>query len=84
MSAEELALRDEKDPAVAEMSSQPRVKRTWWGGKKVIPPEQVGAVDAYADVEAGPEPRRPMLLAPIYNGIAAGLSICKWFCSLTG
>ncbi|KAI9068985.1 hypothetical protein FKP32DRAFT_1560577 [Trametes sanguinea] len=53
-------------------------KRTWWGGKKTVTvggSEAASAVDAYADVEAGPERRRPMLLAPIYNGLAAGLSL---------
>ncbi|RDX46455.1 hypothetical protein OH76DRAFT_1356082 [Lentinus brumalis] len=73
MSAEELAL--EKD-VPAEKGPVTKTKRTWWGGKKtVVVSEESSAVDSYADVEAGPEPRRPMLLAPIYNGLAAGLSL---------
>ncbi|KAI0763980.1 glycosyl transferase family group 2-domain-containing protein [Trametes elegans] len=77
MSAEDLALGEEKEAEVKEVSApRTRTKRTWWGGKRTIPvSETESAVDAYADVEAGPEPRRPMLLAPIYNGLAAGLSI---------
>ncbi|KAI0746494.1 glycosyl transferase family group 2-domain-containing protein [Daedaleopsis nitida] len=76
MSVEELGLADEKD-AVKETAVQPttETKRTWWGGKKTVTTDVVSAVDSYADVEAGPEPRRPMLLAPIYNGLAAGLSM---------
>ncbi len=76
MSAEELAL--EKD-VPAEKGPVTKTKRTWWGGKKtVVVSEESSAVDSYADVEAGPEPRRPMLLAPIYNGLAAGLSLCEF------
>ncbi|KAI0711643.1 glycosyl transferase family group 2-domain-containing protein [Earliella scabrosa] len=37
--------------------------------------ESVMDVLPYEDVEAGPEPRRPVLLAPIYNGLAVGVSI---------
>ena len=78
MSAEELALGAEKDPAAAEADGPTtKTKRTWWGGKKTVMVSESDSVDTYADVEAGPEPRRPMLLAPIYNGLAAGLSICE-------
>ncbi|EIW55944.1 uncharacterized protein TRAVEDRAFT_171869 [Trametes versicolor FP-101664 SS1] len=78
MSAEDLALGEEKDTDVREGQVGPttKTKRTWYGGKKtVVVSEAASTVDTYADVEAGPEPRRPMLLAPIYNGLAAGLSI---------
>ncbi|KAH9941252.1 glycosyl transferase family group 2-domain-containing protein [Epithele typhae] len=75
MSVEELTM--DKEPIVKEtpVGSTTKVKRTWWGGKKTVVVERPDGIDAYADVEAGPEPRRPMLLAPIYNGLAAGLSI---------
>ena len=43
--------------------------------------ESVMDVLPYEDVEAGPEPRRPVLLAPIYNGLAVGVSICESFCT---
>ncbi|KAM5542549.1 hypothetical protein V8D89_004008 [Ganoderma adspersum] len=46
-----------------------KTKKTWWGGKKTVT-IQLGD----GDVKAGPEPRRAVLLAPFYNGIAAGLS----------
>ncbi|RPD65196.1 hypothetical protein L226DRAFT_456355 [Lentinus tigrinus ALCF2SS1-7] len=73
MSAEELAL--EKEPPAGK-GPVTTTKRTWWGGKKTVTVSEESSVsDSYADVEAGPEPRRPMLLAPIYNGLAAGLSL---------
>ena len=75
MSAEELALEKE---APADKGPVTRTKRTWWGGKKTVTVSEASStIDSYADVEAGPEPRRPMLLAPIYNGLAAGLSLCE-------
>lgn len=83
MSADDLALGEEKDADVRERQVGPttKTKRTWYGGKKtVVVSEAASTVDTYADVEAGPEPRRPMLLAPIYNGLAAGLSICESLC----
>lgn len=50
--------------------------RTWYGRKKVIEVP----VAAYDDLESsGPEPRPAMLLAPAYNGLAAGLSICEHY-----
>lgn len=81
MSVEELAL-DEKDSAAVKESTASgsrttKTKRTWWGGKKTMSEVSSSVADTYADVEAGPEPRRPMLLAPIYNGLAAGLSVCE-------
>ena len=87
MSAEDLALGDEKAGADAKDAPRTKTKRTWWGGKRTVqvsPSEAESTVDTYADVEAGPERRRPMLLAPIYNGLAAGLSICEWTRSLRG
>ncbi|KAI0827193.1 glycosyl transferase family group 2-domain-containing protein [Trametes gibbosa] len=75
----DLALGDEKEAAGVKGSaarSRTKTKRTWYGGKKtVVVSEAASTVDTYADVEAGAERRRPMLLAPIYNGLAAGLSI---------
>ncbi|OBZ77183.1 Glucans biosynthesis glucosyltransferase H [Grifola frondosa] len=49
-----------------------RTKRTWWGGKRTV---AVDPEEAYAPEGTGPEARRAVLLAPIYNGLAAGLSI---------
>ncbi|KAI0070924.1 hypothetical protein K474DRAFT_1607813 [Panus rudis PR-1116 ss-1] len=47
-----------------------KTKRTWYGRKKTV---VVDNEDPYVDGE--PEPRPAMLWAPIYNGLAAGLSI---------
>ena len=79
MSVDELNMGAEKDPATVDVvEPKTKTKRTWWGGKKTVPVDSMDHVNTYADVEAGPERRRPMLLAPIYNGLAAGLSICEY------
>ena len=49
-----------------------KTTRTWWGGKKTVTIEL-----GDEDLEAGAEPRRAVLLAPFYNGLAAGLSMCE-------
>jgi hypothetical protein len=50
-----------------------KVTRTWYGRKKtvVVPVEEEGALDGI------PEKRAAMMLAPITNGLAFGLSICE-------
>ncbi|EJF58996.1 hypothetical protein DICSQDRAFT_182230 [Dichomitus squalens LYAD-421 SS1] len=76
MSAEDLALDSLKEKEPAEPETVTKTKRTWWGGKKTVTIErQPSALAAYSDVEAGSEARRTVLLAPIYNGLAAGLSM---------
>ncbi|TBU27325.1 glycosyl transferase family group 2-domain-containing protein [Dichomitus squalens] len=76
MSAEDLALDSLKEKEPAEPETVTKTKRTWWGGKKTVTIErQPSALAAYRDVEAGSEARRTVLLAPIYNGLAAGLSM---------
>lgn len=46
-----------------------KTKRTWYGKKKQV---------AVPQLEEGvPEPRPIMLYAPIYNGLAFGLSVCE-------
>ena len=78
MSAEDLALDSLKEKEPAQPEPVTKTKRTWWGGKKTVTIErQPSTLSTYRDVEAGPEARRTMLLAPIYNGLAAGLSICE-------
>ncbi|EMD36208.1 hypothetical protein CERSUDRAFT_115155 [Gelatoporia subvermispora B] len=69
LSAEDL----EKAPGMVDEKDavKTKTKRTWWGGKKTTVVE-----NHYGDEEDdGPEPRPAVLLAPIYNGLAAGLSI---------
>ena len=75
MSAEDLAL--ESTAALKEKRGAPggpitKTKRTWWGGQRTVTIEP-----ADRDVEAGPEPRKAMLLAPLYNGLAVALSVCE-------
>lgn len=45
-------------------------RRTWYGRKITI------VVDD--NLEGIPEPRPTMLYAPVYNGLAAGLSLCEY------
>ncbi|EMD33023.1 hypothetical protein CERSUDRAFT_77061 [Gelatoporia subvermispora B] len=69
LSAEDL----EKAPGMVDEKDavKTKTKRTWWGGKKTTVVE-----NHYGDEEDnGPEPRPALLLVPIYNGLAAGLSI---------
>ncbi|KAK7689381.1 hypothetical protein QCA50_007173 [Cerrena zonata] len=74
MSLEDLSGDFEKAVAVDEKAVDPsrkrtKVKRNWWGKKIVVDDN---------DLEYGhgePEKRPAMLYAPIYNGLAAGLSI---------
>lgn len=78
MSAEDLAL--DSTAALKEKEGAPegpimKTKRTWWGGEKTVTINS--PADSVRDVEAGPEPRKAMLLAPLYNGIAVGLSVCE-------
>ena len=48
-----------------------KTKRTWYGKKKTV---------VVPDLEEGvPEPRPIMLYAPVYNGLAFGMSICGYF-----
>lgn len=68
---------DEKP--VGPTRKRTKVKRNWWGKKRIV------VVDDGLDEEYGngvPEKRPAMLYAPIYNGLAAGLSICEYFFGL--
>ncbi|EIW76066.1 hypothetical protein CONPUDRAFT_158837 [Coniophora puteana RWD-64-598 SS2] len=57
-----------------ENQTQPaRYKRTWYGRKVIVPPSDKESALDTADV--GPEKRPTMVYAPIYNGLAAGLSM---------
>ena len=50
-----------------------KVTRTWYGRKKTV----VVPVEDEAALEGIPEKRAAMMLAPITNGLAFGLSICE-------
>ena len=60
------------EKGVAPSGTITKTKKTWWGGKKTVTIQP-----GDGDIEAGPEPRRAVLLAPFYNGLAAGLSTCE-------
>ena len=71
MSMEDLATDMEKGDEVSEKDAvKTKTTRNWFGKKKTV---------VVPDLEDGmPEPRPVMLYAPIYNGLAFGLSICKF------
>ena len=63
----------EKDAAEIEQKEavKRKTKRTWYGKKKTV---------VVPDLEQGlPEQRPIMLYAPIYNGLAFGMSVCKCY-----
>ena len=51
------------------------VKRRWYGKRVVVEEKRFPHADNEAELEYGPEKRPAMLYAPLYNGIAAGLSL---------
>jgi hypothetical protein len=51
------------------------VKRRWYGKRVVVEEKRSPRVGDEAELEYGPEKRPAMLFAPLYNGIAAGLSL---------
>lgn len=62
----------ENDVHLSDKTAAPKTKvvRTWYGKKKVIP------IVSQGDIEnLGPEKRPQKLYAPLYNGLAAGMSI---------
>lgn len=73
MSSEDLAADEKVNPAPGLPKT--KVKRTWYGKKKVI------IVPDLEALEGVPEKRPAVLYAPIYNGLAFGLSVCKWLVS---
>lgn len=74
MSAEDLTLDIEKgSEEVDEKVVKTKTKRTWYGRKRTV---------VIPELEEGvPEPRPPMLYAPVYNGLAFGLSVCECYAS---
>jgi len=67
------------DKAVGEPQVVRTVKRRWYGKRVVVEEQQFpNAEDSSAELGYGPEKRPAMLYAPLYNGIAAGLSLGKY------
>ncbi|KAI0288324.1 glycosyl transferase family group 2-domain-containing protein [Russula brevipes] len=67
------------EKALAQAASEPRVvrtlKRRWYGKRVIVEEKRFSSAQDEAELEYGPEKRQVMLYAPLYNGIAAGLSI---------
>jgi hypothetical protein len=53
------------------------LKRRWYGKRVIIEEKRFSNAQDEAELEYGPEKRQVMLYAPLYNGIAAGLSISE-------
>ena len=71
--------KEDIEKAFAKVSSEPQivrtVKRRWYGKRVVVEEKRFSHADNEAELEYGPEKRPAMLYAPLYNGIAAGLSL---------
>ena len=79
---------DDKDPSASGKATKTKVVRTWYGRKRtVVVDDATGkAIREVGDLEmlpeGVPEPRPAVLYAPIYNGLACGLSVCESCCDL--
>lgn len=74
------ATREDVEKALADSSSEPQVVRTTkrrWYGKSVVEEKPFPASEDQPELGYGPEKRPVILYAPLYNGLAAGLSLCK-------
>jgi hypothetical protein len=72
--------KEEVEKAFSKTPSEPEVvrtvKRRWYGKRVVVEEKRFSAhTDDEAELEYGSEKRPAMLYAPLYNGIAAGLSL---------
>jgi hypothetical protein len=67
------------EKALANASSEPRavrtVKRRWYGKRVVIEEKRLPDAGDEIELENASEKRPTMLYAPLYNGIATGLSL---------
>jgi len=75
-------IKEDDEKAIAKESSEPQgvrtVKRRWYGKRVVVEEKRFPRADDEAESEYGQEKRPAMLYAPLYNGIAAGLSLGEW------
>jgi hypothetical protein len=73
------ANKEDVEKALAKASSDPRavrtVKRRWFGKRVVIEEKRLPNAGDEIELEYASEKRPTMLYAPLYNGIAAGLSL---------
>jgi hypothetical protein len=73
--------KEDVEKAFAKVSSEPQVvravKRRWYGKRVVVQEKRFPRASDEPEPEYGPEKRPVMLYAPLYNGIAAGLSLSE-------
>jgi hypothetical protein len=76
-----VAIKEDVEKALAKASSEPRavhtVKRRWYGKRVVIEEKHFPDAEVGIELEYASEKRPTMLYAPLYNGIAAGLSLSE-------
>jgi hypothetical protein len=75
------ATREDVEKANTKASSAPRVVRTVkrrWYGKRVVEEKQYLDPGDEPELGYGPEKRPALLYAPLYNGMAAGLSLGEY------
>ncbi|KAH9960638.1 glycosyl transferase family group 2-domain-containing protein [Russula dissimulans] len=72
------ATKEDVEKAFSNVPNEPQVMRTtkrrWYGKRVVVEEKRISGAEE-AELEYGPEKRQTMLYAPLYNGIAAGLSL---------
>ncbi|KAH9026838.1 glycosyl transferase family group 2-domain-containing protein [Lactarius pseudohatsudake] len=73
------ASKEDVEKAFDKATGEPRVvrtvKRRWYGKRVVVEEKQFPDAEDETELGYGPEKRPALLYAPLYNGIAAGLSL---------
>lgn len=71
--------KEDVEKAFAKAAGEPQVvrtvKRRWYGKRVVVEEQQFPDAEDQSELGYGPEKRPAMLYAPVYNGLAAGLSV---------
>lgn len=72
------AIKEDVEKALSQASNEPRVVRTFkrrWYGKRVVKEDRFSNAEDAIELEFASEKRPTMLYSPLYNGIAAALSL---------
>lgn len=72
------AIKEDVEKALSKASNEPRVVRTFkrrWYGKRVVKEDRFSNAEDAIELEFASEKRPTMLYSPLYNGIAAALSL---------
>ena len=79
------AIKVDVEKALSKASSEPRAvrtaKRRWYGKRVVINENPFPNAEDAIELEFAPKKRPTMLYSPLYNGIAAALSLSESFAS---